>query len=97
MPKVGTDIGWKEITLGLNVPLPGSARDNFTGSWRSERPLWNDERCVQCGVCDMYCPEGCIKPNAAGKYGANLDYCKGCGICFRECPTGAITMKTEEL
>jgi pyruvate ferredoxin oxidoreductase delta subunit len=79
------------------VTAPGSARNNKTGSWRSERPVWNHEHCIQCGVCDLFCPESCGQPNAEGYYQANLDYCKGCGICMMECPTQCIHMEQEEV
>ncbi len=89
--------GWKDLPPGCPVTEPLSARNNKTGSWRSERPLWNHDHCIKCAVCDMFCPEGCIKPNAEGYYTANLDYCKGCGICMMECPTGCIHMEQEEI
>jgi pyruvate ferredoxin oxidoreductase delta subunit len=88
--------GWKALPPGCPVQAPLSAANNHTGSWRSERPLWNHEQCVQCGVCDMFCPEACITQNSEGFYEANLDYCKGCGICKQECPTQCISMKQEE-
>ena len=96
MTREAVDAKWHELTLGLHLTHPGTAKNTHTGSWRSSRPIWDASRCVRCGVCDMYCPEGCVKPDAEGKYGANLDYCKGCGICARECVTGAIHMVTEE-
>jgi pyruvate ferredoxin oxidoreductase delta subunit len=97
MGKTGTNIKWQEITLGILIPDPGSSRRNLTGGWRSERPIWDHERCVTCGVCDMFCPEAAVKQGADGWYAANLDYCKGCGICRRECVTGAIKMIKEEV
>jgi len=89
--------GWRDLPPGCPVTEPGSARRNHTGSWRSERPVWNHEHCIQCGVCDLFCPEGCVKPDSEGYYQANLDYCKGCGICTMECPTQCIHMEQEEV
>ena len=89
--------GWKEIPLGCAVLRPMSARDYLTGSWRSQRPIWEHAKCVQCGVCELYCPEGCISQNEEGYFQADLDYCKGCGICAVECWTQCITMKQEEI
>ena len=97
MAKVSLDAKWHELTLGCAIPNPGSAAANFTGSWRSSRPVWEKTRCIKCGVCDMYCPDAAIAVDEYGYFGANLDYCKGCGICSRECPTGAIVMITEEV
>ena len=87
---------WKELFPGCPVQAPGSAANNHTGSWRSERPIWDTKKCVQCGVCQMFCPEACITVDAEGYYSANLDYCKGCGICKCECPTQCIHMEQEE-
>ena len=89
--------GWRSLTLGCLIDKPMSAGNNLTGSWRSSRPLWDHDRCIKCGVCDMFCPEACIKPNAEGFYEANLDYCKGCAICAAECVTQCIRMQQEEV
>ena len=72
---------------------PGWSRDNRTGSWRSERPVLQPERCNGCGICWMFCPDGCIDPET---FVADLVYCKGCGICAEECPVNAIEMVPEE-
>jgi pyruvate ferredoxin oxidoreductase delta subunit len=75
---------------------PGSASEYHTGSWRAKRPLWDKVKCIKCGLCYIYCPEGCVTEDADGFFEANLDYCKGCGICVKECWTGAIKMANEE-
>ncbi len=88
--------GWKNMPLGCHIADPGCAHLNHTGSWRSMRPIWDHAPCIKCGICDLYCPEACVKPDADGLYEANLDYCKGCGICGKECPVQCISMKQEE-
>jgi|Deesub1362B_J571_1020462.scaffolds.fasta_scaffold38449_2 glutamate synthase (NADPH/NADH) small chain len=50
--------------------------------------------CQQCGLCWLYCPEGCITLKE-GYFEVDYDYCKGCGICAEVCPTGAIKMEVE--
>ena len=87
---------WQEINPGCMVFRKGSARDYHTGSWRAKRPIWDNAKCIKCGVCYIYCPEGCISEKADGFFEANLDYCKGCGICAHECWPGAIKMVNEE-
>jgi pyruvate ferredoxin oxidoreductase gamma subunit len=89
--------GWKEIPLGMVVTDAGNASFNKTGDWRSQRPVWNHERCIKCGICYLFCPEACIGQNKEGFFEANLYYCKGCGICSRECPTESITMTEESV
>jgi len=86
---------WTELAVGTAVIHPGSSRATKTGDWRSARPVWTNERCVKCGVCQIFCPEGCISFQADGYPTADLDYCKGCGICPHECPTGCIRMQDE--
>ena len=86
---------WWELLPGCIVTEPQSARESRTGDWRSQRPLWNQERCIKCGICYLFCPEACIKQDKDGYFEADLYYCKGCGICFRECWTEAVTMVEE--
>ena len=86
---------WQEITTGCVVFDPGSASEYHTGSWRSQRPVWNDQKCIKCGICYIFCPEGCVSQTEDGYFKANLDYCKGCGICAHECWPRAIAMVEE--
>jgi len=87
---------WKDLEIGSIVTEPGSAGLYQTGDWRSQRPSVNRKRCIKCGICYIFCPEGCIAQNDEGYFEANLFYCKGCGTCACECPTEAITMEQEE-
>jgi len=81
---------------------PGTSKENKTGAWRTFVPEVDNEKCIKCGKCQMFCPEGCIRGLEAQKMEdktppkINLDYCKGCGICAAECPVKAIAMKQEE-
>lgn len=90
------DYTWKDLEIGCIVTEPGSSKYYRTGDWRSQVPTYTFSRCIKCGVCALFCPEGCIGPNAEGHFQADLFWCKGCGICSRECPTGVITMVDEE-
>ena len=82
----------------MNPPncKPGTSVQNKTGSWRTYKPTVDPAKCIKCGICANFCPEGCI--NIVKETGAIIDYnyCKGCGICARECPSKAITMSLEE-
>jgi len=86
---------WQELTPGCMVFRPGSTREYHTGTWRAQRPVYDTGRCIKCGVCYIFCPEGCISQDADGYFMADLDYCKGCGICAHECWPGAIKMVEE--
>jgi pyruvate ferredoxin oxidoreductase delta subunit len=96
LKKSESELTWKDLEIGCIVTEPGSSREYRTGDWRSQKPTYNFTRCIKCGLCQIYCPEGCIRQNADGYFEANLFWCKGCGICHRECPTGVISMVDEE-
>jgi len=88
--------GWRDVTPGCMVLEAGSAVEYHTGSWRAKKPIWDNSKCIKCGVCYMFCPEGCINEDQEGFFVANLEYCKGCGICTHECWPKAIVMVNEE-
>jgi pyruvate ferredoxin oxidoreductase delta subunit len=90
------ELTWKDLEIGSIVAEPGSASQYQTGTWRSQRPLFDSNKCIKCGMCYIFCPEGCVEQNTEGYFEANLFYCKGCGICARECWPQAITMVEEE-
>ena len=96
MKKSESELTWKDLEIGCIVTEPGSSREYRTGDWRSQKPTYDFNKCIKCGVCQIYCPEGCIGQNAEGYFQANLFWCKGCGICSKECPTKVITMVNEE-
>ena len=96
MKKSESELTWKDLEVGCIVTEPGSSREYRTGDWRSQKPTYDFSKCIKCGVCQIYCPEGCIGQNAEGYFQANLYWCKGCGICSKECPTRVITMVNEE-
>ncbi len=87
---------WKDLPPGSVVTEPGSASQYKTGDWRSQQPVWDFKKCIKCGICYIFCPEGCIAQNKEGYFEADLYYSKGCGICATECWTQAISMAEEE-
>ncbi len=87
---------WQELLPGGVIVDAGNAKQYRTGDWKSESPVWDHQKCIKCGICFLFCPEGCIGQNEDGYFEANPYYCKGCGICARECWTGAIKMVEEE-
>jgi pyruvate ferredoxin oxidoreductase delta subunit len=89
------DVSWKELQTGAAVHEAGGATDYETGDWKSRKPVLEKEKCTKCGLCFLYCPEGCIQPDKEGWFIADLKYCKGCGVCAAECPRKAIAMAAE--
>jgi len=75
---------------------PRVASTGKTGSWRTFRPIVDNEKCTGCQICWIFCPEVCIELNEQNKPKINYDYCKGCGICAHECPKEAIRMVEEQ-
>ncbi len=96
MAKSADELTWKDLEIGSIVTEPGSASQYQTGTWRSERPIIDLDKCNKCGLCYIFCPDAAIEMNDEGYPEVNLFYCKGCGICAAECPTKAITQVEEE-
>ncbi|MDR1394919.1 MAG: 4Fe-4S binding protein [Deltaproteobacteria bacterium] len=78
---------------------PGSSINFKTGDWRSTRPVLDREKCIYCGFCYIYCPDGVYQDQGPQEkyYKPDLDFCKGCGVCAFECPKKCITMVLEEV
>lgn len=76
--------------LAISRPRKGAA--GKTGTWRTFRPVVDKEKCNACGLCALFCPDGCIDEN----FEIDLNFCKGCGICANECPKKAIKMASED-
>jgi len=96
LAKAEGELAWQELEIGSIIAEPGSASEYKTGDWKSQRPVLDKSKCNKCGLCYIFCPEGCIEEEADGYFVADLSYCKGCGICDIECPKKAITMVEEE-
>ena len=76
------------------VVAPRTSLAYPTGGWRYSRPIVDAEICNGCGVCEMFCPDGCL--TIADKQAVvDLRFCKGCGICAKECSREAIRMIEE--
>jgi len=86
--------GWKSLEPGAVVSEPGSSQDYKTGDWRAFRPVVTKEKCVNCLICWIYCPDSAIIRQEKWVE-INYDFCKGCGICAKECPKDAISMGDE--
>ncbi len=87
--------GWKEIPIGGLILEAGNAEKYETGSWRNQRPIRDEEKCTDCLICWIYCPDSSIMVEEGKIKGIDYAHCKGCGICAAQCPRKAIKMIEE--
>jgi len=90
--------GWKLFPIGGVLPEAGSADGYSTGNWRKLRPILDSDKCINCKICWVMCPDSAVIVEDGDIIGFDLEHCKGCGICAVECPdkVKAITMIEEE-
>jgi pyruvate ferredoxin oxidoreductase delta subunit len=89
-------ISWQEIEAGGVITEPGNASCYHTGTWRSQKPKYDENACIRCWRCYVMCPDAAISPDLENNiFVWNYDYCKGCGICAYECPAKAIVMEED--
>jgi len=87
--------GWKSLPIAATLTEPGSSLKYKTGDWRAFKPVVDKEKCVNCLICWIYCPDSAVIRQEKW-IEINYDYCKGCGICAHECPKEAIKMEEEQ-
>jgi pyruvate ferredoxin oxidoreductase gamma subunit len=67
-------------------------------------PVLDQKKCINCGVCDLVCPDLCLVwefegtgpvPTKSKLKGVDYRYCKGCFRCVESCPTGAFSKEPE--
>ncbi len=96
MGKLNAAPTWRDLDRGFFIDKPGNSKEYETGTWRSSRPVVDKTKCIECGVCYIFCPDMAVYKTVEGHFAADLYYCKGCGICAFECFTRCITMVAEE-
>lgn len=84
-----------KLPLGAHIRDVGNTERTKTGKWKTFKPVVDNEKCIDCGNCWIFCPDICVYKEK-GEYVVDLEFCKGCGICANECPVKAITMVLEE-
>lgn len=87
--------GWKELPIGGVIKEAGGSKKYKTGDWRINRPVFDPEKCSQCMLCVIYCPDAAIALKEGKVVGVDYEHCKGCGICATECPQDALIMHSE--
>lgn len=88
--------GWTDIPIGGMIVEAGNAVRYRTGEWRAFRPVVDQDKCTNCLLCWIYCPDSSIRVEGEEMVGYDYDHCKGCGICAAICPVDAIEIMEEE-
>ena len=78
-----------------SIVAVGNSPARHTGSWRQFRPVLQPEKCTQCWLCFVWCPEAAIALDDNEYPVVDYDVCKGCLLCAHECPTHAFNVEEE--
>ncbi|MBN1159611.1 MAG: 4Fe-4S binding protein [Candidatus Diapherotrites archaeon] len=84
------------VKLVPTQPGNGSGQKKDMSPWRMKRPVVDMKKCIGCGRCWVFCPDGAIEWGKDKHPEFRYTSCKGCGVCTTVCPVGAITMVSED-
>lgn len=97
--------GYRNAPIGGTIVNPGnSVLKDLSGSRQGFLPAFQREKCVDCAMCEIACPDFCFvwqdNPNPQARNrrmlaGIDYQYCKGCLKCVEVCPTGALVKMRE--
>jgi pyruvate ferredoxin oxidoreductase gamma subunit len=95
--------GYETAPMGGQIPNAGnSVWNDLSASRTGALPVFHQEKCIHCGLCDMVCADLCLVWNPAAPdhghmhmNGIDYRYCKGCMRCVESCPTEALTREIE--
>jgi len=96
-PALGPEMGYITAPIGGAILHPAnSIIKDMSPSRQGVLPTFHRERCIDCGLCDMVCPDLCFvweegldskgRP-AMVLRGIDYQFCKGCLKCVEACPT----------
>lgn len=85
-----------ELPIGGMILEDGNSENFNTGEWRNKKPIHDKDKCKNCMMCVLPCPDDAILHNENNEMlGFDYSKCKGCGVCSKVCPFGAIKMVQE--
>jgi pyruvate ferredoxin oxidoreductase delta subunit len=85
-----------DLPAGGVIKDGGNAEIYETGGWRKLKPVLDREKCIDCLICWVMCPDSAIITEDGKMVGFDMEHCKGCGICAVECPDKVSAIKMEE-
>jgi pyruvate ferredoxin oxidoreductase gamma subunit len=99
-------LGYENAPMGGAIYSVGNMRFKDLSTSRTGMiPLFQVDKCTNCGECDVTCPDYCFvfergKDRKTGKdamvlQGINYQYCKGCLRCTFICKFGALVPAKE--
>ncbi len=88
---------------GVNPRFGSTVSNDLSASREGYIPLFLQEKCINCGLCDTTCPDMVFrfeqgeykgKPAMVNR-GLDYHHCKGCLRCVEVCPTNALVTGVE--
>lgn len=110
--KIGTVIADSDVLISMNhfkghdltgfggalknIGMGSGSRGGKLEMHSSSKPFIIEKKCVSCGQCIKYCPEGAIAFDSNKKAKIDYDLCIGCGQCIAVCKYGAASFNWDE-
>ena len=76
------------LILGLGARILTKSLQKEAIMVTTDRVVVNQERCVGCGICVIFCPLDAIE--GLGIVEINREICSDCMTCVEACPVDAI-------
>ncbi len=80
---------------GVNTLYANAVTNNTEGAREGYLPHYIRERCIDCGLCDVTCPDMVFQFKDGKNMGMDLYHCKGCLRCVEICPAKALVAAKE--
>lgn len=85
----GKDVGKFKIAVCGCANNCTKVMINDAGIMGAVIPVWDAEKCKDCGKCKKVCPTGAISSSDSGVYTRDEEKCIMCGQCITNCPENA--------
>ncbi len=99
------DLGYENAPIGGVILNPGnSIYKELSTSRTGYTPIFNKDKCTNCGECEITCPDYCfVWEKGIDKHGRekqilmgiDYQYCKGCMKCVEICKFDALAKELE--